>query len=85
MSKKRIIIALGHKDLGMNLPEQYQAVRKTAKMISEFVKKGYQIGIVFSNAPQVGMIHTAMMDLAWIWLQSILTSIRAYRSPCARQ
>ena len=64
MSKKRIIIALGHKDLGMNLPEQYQAVRKTAKMISEFVKKGYQIGIVFSNAPQVGMIHTAMMDLA---------------------
>ena len=28
MSKKRIIIALGHKDLGMNLPEQYQAVRK---------------------------------------------------------
>ena len=60
MSKKRIIIALGHKDLGMNLPEQYQAVRRTAKMISEFVK----IGIVFSNAPQVGMIHTAMMDLA---------------------
>ncbi len=64
MSKKRIIIALGHKDLGMNLPEQYQAVRKTARMIGEFVKKGYQIGLVFSNAPQVGMIHTAMMDLA---------------------
>ena len=54
MSKKRIIIALGHKDLGMNLPEQYQAVRKTAKMISEFVKKGYQIGGLLPEACHAG-------------------------------
>ncbi len=64
MQKKRMVIALGHKDLGFNLPEQYRAVQKTAKLITEFVKKGYQIAIVFSNAPQVGMIHTAMSDLA---------------------
>ncbi|MBQ9061409.1 MAG: carbamate kinase [Eubacterium sp.] len=64
MQKKRMVIALGHKDLGFNLPEQYRAVQKTAKLIVEFVRKGYQIAIVFSNAPQVGMIHTAMSDLA---------------------
>ncbi|MBR2189281.1 MAG: carbamate kinase [Eubacterium sp.] len=64
MGKKRMVIALGHKDLGFNLPEQYQAVRKTAAMIGRFAQDGYQIAIVFSNAPQVGMIHTAMSDLA---------------------
>ena len=63
MSKKRIVIALGHKDLGMNLAEQYDAVRRTAKLVSAIAAKGFQIAIVFSNAPQVGMIHTAMKDL----------------------
>ena len=64
MSKKRIVIALGHKDLGMNLPEQYEAVKRTAKLVSAIAAKGFQTAIVFSNAPQVGMIHTAMKDLS---------------------
>ncbi len=64
MSKKRMVIALGHKDLGRNLPEQKVAVAKTAVMIANFIEDGYQIAIVFSNAPQVSMIHTAMKDLA---------------------
>ena len=63
MSKKRMVIALGHKDLGYTLPEQYTAVRRTAGMVGSFIEKGYQVALVFSNAPQVGMIHTAMQDL----------------------
>jgi len=63
MSKKRIVIALGHKDLGMDLREQGRAVRRTAGLITAFVRKGYQIALVFSNAPQVGMIYTAMKEL----------------------
>ncbi len=63
MSKKRMVIALGHKSLGFSLAEQLEAVRRTAVMIGDFVEAGYQIAIVFSNALQVGMIHTAMKDL----------------------
>ena len=63
MSKKRMVIALGHKDLGFTLPEQKAAVARTATMIGDFVEDGYQVALVFSNAPQVGMIHTAMKNL----------------------
>ena len=63
MSKKRMVIALGHKDLGLTLPEQKAAVARTATMIGDFVEDGYQVALVFSNAPQVGMIHTAMKNL----------------------
>lgn len=63
MSKKRMVIALGHKDLGFTLQEQYQAVQHTAVRIADFVTAGYQLAIVLSNAPQVGRIHTAMKDL----------------------
>ncbi|SFG31473.1 carbamate kinase [Oribacterium sp. WCC10] len=64
MSKKRMVIALGHKDLGFTLPELKAATGKTAVMIADFVENGYQVALVFSNAPQVGMIHTAMKNLA---------------------
>lgn len=64
MSKKRMVIALGHKDLGFTLPELKAATEKTAVMIADFVENGYQVALVFSNAPQVGMIHTAMKNLA---------------------
>ena len=60
MAKKRMVIALGHRALGTNLPEQKAAVGKTAKVIADFIQAGWQIAIVHSNAPQVGMIHTAM-------------------------
>lgn len=62
MAKKRIVIALGHKALGTNLPEQKKAVAETAKVIADFVQESWQVAIVHSNAPQVGMIHTAMNE-----------------------
>ena len=62
MAKKRIVMAIGHKDLGTNLPEQKAAVDRTAKVIADFIQEGWQVAIVHSNAPQVGMIHTAMNE-----------------------
>ena len=62
MAKKRIVMAIGHKDLGTNLPEQKAAVARTAKVIADFIQEGWQVAIVHSNAPQVGMIHTAMNE-----------------------
>ena len=64
MAKKRIVIAIGHKDLGTNLPEQKAAVAKTAKVIADFIQESWQVAIVHSNAPQVGMIHTAMNEFS---------------------
>ena len=64
MSKKRIVIALGHHALGTNLPEQKAAVIHTAQVIADFIQKGWQIALVHSNAPQVGMIHTAMNEFS---------------------
>ena len=64
MAKKRIVMAIGHKDMGTNLPEQKAAVARTAKIIADFIQEGWQVAIVHSNAPQVGMIHTAMNEFA---------------------
>ncbi len=60
--KKRAVIALGHRALGTTLPEQMVAVKNTAKSIADLLEEGYQIAITHSNAPQVGMIHTAMNE-----------------------
>ena len=62
MAKKRIVMAIGHKDMGTNLPEQKEAVKRTANVIADFIQDGWQVAIVHSNAPQVGMIHTAMNE-----------------------
>lgn len=62
MAKKRIVMAIGHKDMGTNLPEQKESVKRTAKVIADFIQDGWQVAIVHSNAPQVGMIHTAMNE-----------------------
>ena len=62
MDKKRVVVALGHRALGTTLPEQKKANRKTAKMIADLVEAGANIAITHSNAPQVGMIHTAMNE-----------------------
>lgn len=62
MAKKRIVMAIGHKDMGTNLPEQKEAVKRTAKVIADFIQDDWQVAIVHSNAPQVGMIHTAMNE-----------------------
>ncbi len=55
-------MALGHNALGTNLPAQKIAVTKTAKIIADFIQEGWQIALVHSNAPQVGMIHAAMNE-----------------------
>lgn len=60
--KKRAVVALGHRALGINLPKQMEAVRKTSKVIADLIEGGYQVVITHSNAPQVGMIHTAMNE-----------------------
>ncbi len=62
MPKKRIVMALGHKALGTNLPEQKEAARNMSRIIADFVQEGWQVAVVHSNAPQVGMIHTAMNE-----------------------
>lgn len=62
MVKKRIVLALGHHALGTNLPEQKKAVAETSKVIVDFIEAGWQVAVTHSNAPQVGMIHTAMNE-----------------------
>ena len=39
--KKRVVVALGHRALGTTLPEQKEAVKKTAKVIGDLIEKGY--------------------------------------------
>lgn len=60
--KKRVVVALGHRALGTTLPEQKIAVKETAKSIADLIEEGFQIAITHSNAPQMGMIHTAMNE-----------------------
>ncbi len=60
--KKKAVLALGHLALGTTLPEQKEAVKKSAVVIADLIEKDYQIVITHSNAPQVGMIHTAMNE-----------------------
>lgn len=60
--KKRVVVALGHRALGTTLPEQKVAVKNTAKSIADLIEEGYQVVVTHSNAPQVGMIHTAMNE-----------------------
>ena len=60
--KKRVVVALGHRALGTTLPEHKEAVKRTAKSMADLIEEGYQVVITHSNAPQVGMIHTAMNE-----------------------
>ena len=62
MSKKKVVVALGHKALGTTFPEQKTAVKAAAKAVADLVEADCQIVISHSNAPQVGMIHTAMNE-----------------------
>ena len=62
MKKKKVVVALGHKALGATLPEQKTAVKRAAKAVADLVEADCQVVISHSNAPQVGMIHTAMNE-----------------------
>ena len=60
--KKRIVIALGHRALGTTLPEQKKAVKTSAAVLADMGEVGYELVITLRNAPQVGMIQTAMNE-----------------------
>ena len=62
--KKRVVVALGHRALGTTLPDQKLAVNSSAVILADLVEEGAQLIITHSNAPQVGMIHTAMNEYA---------------------
>ena len=66
MSEKTVVVALGHKALGATLPEQKQATKAAAKAIADLVEDGAHVVISHSNAPQVGMIHTAMRQCLYV-------------------
>ena len=66
MTRKKIVVALGHRALGTTLPEQKSAVKSTAAILADLVEAGADLIITHSNAPQVGMIHTAMNSEKYI-------------------
>lgn len=68
--KKRIVIALGGNALGNTLPEQMAAVKITAKAIVDLIEDGCEVVVSHGNGPQVGMINTAMGELAKIQPQN---------------
>lgn len=62
--KKRVVVALGHQALGTDFPGQKKAVHASVKILADMVEDGCQLIITHSNAPQVGMIHTALNEYA---------------------
>lgn len=63
MSKKKVVVSLGHSALGYTTEAQWDAVRTTAKALADLVEADYQLTITHSNGPQVSMIHKAMTEL----------------------
>ncbi len=61
---RTVVISLGHRALGRTLPEQKTATRAAAKPIADLVERGHRVVVNHANAPQLGMIHTAMSELA---------------------
>ncbi len=68
MSKKKVVVALGHDALGYTILEQMDAVKKTAKALADLVEADLQLTITHSNGPQVSMIHKAMTELRRIYI-----------------
>ncbi len=68
MSKKKVVVALGHEALGHTITEQQKAVKNTAKALADLVEADYQLTITHSNGPQVSMIHKAMTELRRIYI-----------------
>lgn len=64
MPNKKIVVVLGRKAFGRIFPEQQEAVKQAATAIADLVEEKYEIVITHSNAPQVGMIHTAMTEFS---------------------
>lgn len=64
MANKKIVVVLGRKAFGRCFPEQKNAVKSAASAIADLVEAKYQIVITHSNAPQIGMIHSAMTEFS---------------------
>ncbi len=68
MSKKKVVVSLGHQALGYTTLEQWDAVKITAKALADLVEADYQLTITHSNGPQVSMIHKAMTELRRVYI-----------------
>ena len=68
MSKKKVVVSLGHDALGNTTLEQQSAVRQTVKALADLVEADYQLTITHSNGPQVSMIHKAMTELRRVYI-----------------
>lgn len=68
MSKKKVVVSLGHDALGYTTMEQWDAVKITAKALADLVEEDYQLTITHSNGPQVSMIHKAMTELRRVYI-----------------
>lgn len=68
MSKKKVVVSLGHDALGYTTVEQWDAVKITAKALADLIEEDYQLTITHSNGPQVSMIHKAMTELRRVYI-----------------
>lgn len=68
MSKKHVVVSLGHDALGYTTLEQWDAVKKTAHALADLVVADCQLTITHSNGPQVSMIHKAMTELRRVYI-----------------
>lgn len=68
MSKKKVVVSLGHDALGYTTSEQRDAVQITAKALADLVEEDWQLTITHSNGPQVSMIHKAMTELRRVYI-----------------
>lgn len=68
MSKKKVVVSLGHESLGYTTLEQWDAVKVTAKALANLVEADCQLTITHSNGPQVSMIHKAMTELRRVYI-----------------
>ena len=68
MSKKKVVVSLGHDALGYTTEAQRDAEMKTAKALADLVEADCQLTITHSNGPQVSMIHKAMTELRRVYI-----------------
>ena len=62
MAKKRIVGAIGHKDMGTNLRNRRRRLSGQPGPLRTLSRMAGRQPLCTANAPQVGMIHTAMNE-----------------------
>ncbi len=67
MSRKKVVVSLGHEALGYTTTQQQDAVKVTARALADLIEEDYQLTITHSNGPQVSMIHKAMSELRRVY------------------